>query len=138
MPRLCMFYISRSILTKLKDLIATLPSPSSFTVPPRSYLCRPSRSRMASSLAEQRQLSIPQHSIPAFRVQYYLPESILMPNSTTVVGLRPQVLPWLRKSVFQLRLSYHWGRSLPPIPLLHYLPLQFRILSIPSGRWLAR
>ena len=138
MPRLCLFYISHSIMTKLTDLIATLPTHSSFTVPPRSYLCRPSLSRMASSLALQRQLSIPQHLIPAFRVRCYLPESILTPKSTTVVQLRRQVLPWLPKSVFQLHLSYLWGPSLPTIPLLHYLPLQFRILLIPSARWLAR
>ena len=138
MPRLCMFHISRSILTKLTDLIATLLIHSSSTVPPRSFLYRPSRSRMASSLALQRQLSIPQHSIPAFRIQCYLLESILMPNSTTVVQLRPQVLPWLRKSVFQLHLSYLWGPPLPTIPLSHCLLLQFRILSTPNAGWLAR
>ena len=133
-----MFYISRSILTKLIDLIATLPTLSFFTVPPRLYLCRPSRRQMASSLALQRQLFIPQHLIPAFRVQCYLPESILMPNSTTVVRLRPQALSLLRKSVSQLLLSNLWGPSLLIIPLLQYLPQQSRILSIPSARWLAR
>ena len=133
-----MFYTPPSILTKLTDLIATLPTHSSFIVPPRSYLCRPSRRRMASSLALQLQHSIPQHLIPVFLAPCYSLESILMPNSTTVVRLRPQVLLWLWKSAFQLHLCYLLVPPLPTIPLLHYLLLRFRILSTPSVRWLAR